>query len=175
MYGCVSSHVFFGLICRPMYLRTYTVLLHTQFLCLHFVLSLPARYVPAQKDDDQKRQETVSVFEEILADIQGDIAYEDSLVVKEKSQRKQQDTDKKKASTVPKPTLGPRIDVEPVYTSVAMRQRSSSALVTGVERDSSSGRSLSLHPRSMSFTSSGSSAGPLYQHHHRCVCEGVWA
>ena len=128
---------------------------------------LSDRYTSSQKVDTQKRQETVSVFEEILADIQGDTAYEDSLVVKEKSQRKQRSADERKEGAVPKPTLGPRVDLEPVHSSVAMRQRSSSALVTGAERDSSSGHSASQHPRSMSFTSSGSSTGPLYQHHHR--------
>ena len=143
-------------------------MLHTQFHCLlsHCVV-LSARYVSAWRENNQRTQETVSVFEEILADIQGDIAYEDSLAVKEKSQRKQRSSDEKKVGSVPKPTLGPRVDLESVHASVAVRQRSSSALVTGVDRDSSSGRSLSQHPRSMSFTSSGSSAGPLHHHHHR--------
>jgi hypothetical protein len=118
------------------------------------------RYKSSKKDTLRKRPETDSVFDEIMADLQGDLpSYEAA-----KQPPTQSPPPEGQKSDTLRRTLGPPVDIDAM--SVKGRRRSSSALVANGD-----GRGIvpvpGVHPRSMSFTSSGSSTALIYPHHHR--------
>ena len=133
---------------------TYVSLSHCPSLLLY------SRYKSSKKDTLRKRPETDSVFDEIMADLQGDLpSYEAA-----KQPPTQSPPPEGQKSDTLRRTLGPPVDIDAM--SVKGRRRSSSALVANGD-----GRGIvpvpGVHPRSMSFTSSGSSTALIYPHHHR--------
>ena len=127
----------------------------------------------SSSSEHHRRQETDTVFEAILADLQGDLPNETESKVRATSSTKTQPSPAQedlptKEPPVVKRTLGPAISLEPV-TMTTVRQRSASALVaSNHDYKDISGSTAGSHQRSRSFTSSVSSAGLLNPSHHRC-------
>ena len=121
-----------------------------------------SRYKSSKKDASRVRPETDSVFNEIMANLQEDLP---SLAAEKQQSQTQTNEESKKSQT--RPTLGPKVDLESSTSATSIgRRRSSSALVA----NANSRNSVPLtgtHPRSMSFTSSGSSTALVPSHQHR--------